>query len=54
MMGVAVGLATYESTAAIFEYHELPAARLKGETEPVRVFHAKAPRARFGTDLTRA
>ena len=27
--------------------------RLKGKAEPVRVFHAKAPRARFGTDLTR-
>ncbi len=26
---------------------------LKGKAEPVRVFHAKAPRARFGTDLTR-
>jgi class 3 adenylate cyclase len=52
-MGVAVGLATYEATAAVFEYEELPAATLKGKSEPVRVFHAKAPRARFGTDLTR-
>ncbi len=26
---------------------------MKGKAEPVRVFHAKAARARFGTDLTR-
>ena len=26
---------------------------LKGKSEPVRVFHAKTPRARLGTDLTR-
>jgi class 3 adenylate cyclase/tetratricopeptide (TPR) repeat protein len=52
-MGVAVGLATFEATAAVFEYEELQPAVLKGKAEPVRVFHAKAPRARFGTDLTR-
>ena len=52
-MGVAVGLATYEATAPVFDYEELEPATLKGKAEPVRVFHAKAPRARFGTDLTR-
>ena len=52
-MGVAVGLATYEATAAVFEYEELEPATLKGKAEPVRVFHAKSPLARFGTDLTR-
>jgi class 3 adenylate cyclase/tetratricopeptide (TPR) repeat protein len=52
-MGVAVGLATYEATAVVFEYEELAPAVLKGKSEPVRVFHAKASRARFGTDLTR-
>src|SRR6266508_2168160 len=52
-MGVAVGLATYEATAAVFDYEELRPATLKGKAKPVRVFHAKAPRARFGTDLTR-
>ncbi len=52
-MGVAVGLATYEATSAVFDYEELEPATLKGKAEPVRVFHAKAPRARFGTDLTR-
>ena len=52
-MGVAVGLATYEATAAVFDYEELEPATLKGKSEPVRVFHAKNPLARFGTDLTR-
>ncbi len=52
-MGVAVGLATYEATRAVFEYEELDIASLKGKSDPVRVFHAKAARAHFGTDLTR-
>ncbi len=52
-LGVAVGLSTYEATSAVFEYEELPLTALKGKSEPVRVFHAKTPRARFGTDLTR-
>jgi class 3 adenylate cyclase/tetratricopeptide (TPR) repeat protein len=52
-MGVAVGLATYEATSVVFEYVELGAAQLKGKAESVRVFNALAPRARFGTDLTR-
>jgi class 3 adenylate cyclase/tetratricopeptide (TPR) repeat protein len=52
-MGVAVGLTTYEATVSVFDYEELEPATLKGKTEPVRVFHAKEPRARFGTDLTR-
>jgi class 3 adenylate cyclase/tetratricopeptide (TPR) repeat protein len=52
-LGVAVGLSTYEATTAVFDYEELPLSALKGKSEPVRVFHAKAPRARFGTDLTR-
>ena len=37
----------------MFDYEELEPASLKGKAEPVRVFHAKAARARFGTDLTR-
>ena len=37
----------------VFDYEELEPATLKGKAEPVRVFHAKAARARFGTDLTR-
>jgi class 3 adenylate cyclase/tetratricopeptide (TPR) repeat protein len=52
-MGVAVGLATYEATAQVFDYRELEPATLKGKTDPVRVFHATRPRASFGADLTR-
>ncbi len=52
-MGVAVGVSTYEATAVVFDYEELEPATLKGKQAPVRVFHAKAARARFGTDLTR-
>ncbi len=52
-MGVAVGPATYEATAAVFDYTELEPATLKGKAEPVRVFHPKAPLARLGIDLTR-
>ena len=52
-MGVAVGHPTYEATGVVFDYEELEPATLKGKSDPVRVFHAKAPRARFGTDLTR-
>ena len=52
-MGVAVGLATYEATAPVFDYLELEPETLKGKAEPVRMFQAKAARARYGTDLTR-
>ncbi len=52
-MGVAVGLGTYEATQQVFDYEELEPATLKGKTDPVRVFWAKFPLARFGTDLTR-
>ncbi|MEA2579459.1 MAG: hypothetical protein QOE83_351 [Actinomycetota bacterium] len=54
VMSVVVGLGTYEATAQVFDYEEMEPATLKGKAEPVQVFHAKAPRARFGTDLTRA
>jgi class 3 adenylate cyclase/tetratricopeptide (TPR) repeat protein len=52
-MGVAVGVATYEATKVVFGYRELEAATVKGKTDSVRVFQPLAPRARFGTDLTR-
>ncbi len=52
-MGVAVGAATHDATAAIFDYVELEPAELKGKADRVRMFHALAPRARFGTDITR-
>jgi class 3 adenylate cyclase/tetratricopeptide (TPR) repeat protein len=53
VMGVAVGVATYEATEVVFDYEELDSAELKGKADAVRVFQPLAPRARFGTDLTR-
>ncbi len=53
VMGVAVGQATYEATKVVFDYEELESASLKGKADAVRVFQPTAPRARFGTDLTR-
>jgi len=53
VMGVGVGLATYEATAGVFDYTELEPVKLKGKSEPVRIFHAKAPMARLGIDLGR-
>jgi class 3 adenylate cyclase/tetratricopeptide (TPR) repeat protein len=52
-MGVAVGLAAYEATSAVFDYEELDSATLKGKSEPVRVFHARSSLARIGIDTTR-
>ncbi len=52
-MGVAVGLATYQATKAVFDYAELPPATLKGKAEPVRVYRPTGSRARLGTDITR-
>ena len=52
-MGVAVGVATYEATSVVFDYRELESAALKGKADTVRVYQPLAPRARFGSDLTR-
>ena len=53
MNGIAVGEATHEATASIFEFEELEPVELKGKAEPVRLWWAKAARSRFGTDVTR-
>jgi class 3 adenylate cyclase/tetratricopeptide (TPR) repeat protein len=52
--GVVVGEGTYAATKQIFEYEPLEPVTLKGKASPVPIFHAKATRGRFGTDLTRA
>ena len=52
-MGVAVGLSTYRGDFGGVRVRGVGSGVLKGKAEPVRVFHAKAARARFGTDLTR-
>jgi class 3 adenylate cyclase/tetratricopeptide (TPR) repeat protein len=51
--GVGVGQGTYAATKDIFDYERLDPVSLKGKAEPVAIFHAKAARSRFGTDLTR-
>ena len=52
-MGVAVGEDTWRATSQRFDYSELPPAVLKGKAEPVRVFHAIAPRSSLGVDVAR-
>jgi predicted ATPase/class 3 adenylate cyclase len=52
--GVLVGPGTYSATRQVFDYQALAPVVLKGKAEPVEVFQALAPRARFGTELTRS
>ena len=54
MGGVLVGPETYAATRQVFDYQALTPVVLRGKAEPVAVFQALAPRARFGADLTRA
>jgi class 3 adenylate cyclase/tetratricopeptide (TPR) repeat protein len=51
--GVAVGEGTYASTRDVFDYQALDPVVLKGKASPLSIYHARAARARFGTDLTR-
>jgi class 3 adenylate cyclase/tetratricopeptide (TPR) repeat protein len=51
--GVGVGQGTYAATKDIFDFGRLDPVTLKGKAAPVEIFHAKAARSRFGTDLTR-
>jgi class 3 adenylate cyclase/tetratricopeptide (TPR) repeat protein len=51
--GVGVGQATFDATKVVVDYEQLPPATVKGKARPVAVFHARAPLARIGTDLTR-
>ena len=52
--GVLVGRGTYAATRQVFDYQPLAPVVLKGKAEPVAVFQALAPLARFGADLTRS
>jgi class 3 adenylate cyclase/tetratricopeptide (TPR) repeat protein len=52
--GVLAGPGTYAATRQVFDYQALAPVVLKGKAEPVPVFQALAPRARFGTELTRS
>jgi predicted ATPase/class 3 adenylate cyclase len=48
---VAVSEQTYRTTSHVFEYDPLEPARVKGKSEPLALWQAKAVRIRFGTDF---
>jgi class 3 adenylate cyclase/tetratricopeptide (TPR) repeat protein len=52
--GVLVGEGTFRATAHTIEYQTAEPVVAKGKTEPVPVWEAVAPRARFGVDLEEA
>ena len=51
---VVVGESTYRATARVFDYEQLDPISAKGKSEPVAVWRAVAPRARFGSDVIRS
>jgi class 3 adenylate cyclase/tetratricopeptide (TPR) repeat protein len=51
--GIAVSETTFRATERIFEYEELEPAAVKGKTDPLALYRPLAPRARFGSDVTR-
>jgi len=50
--GVLVGESTFRATRDAIEYREAPAIDAKGKAEPVQVWEAVEPVARFGLDLS--
>jgi class 3 adenylate cyclase len=52
--GVAVGESTYRATARVFEYEALDLIDAKGKSEPVALWRAVRPTARFGSDVIRS
>jgi tetratricopeptide (TPR) repeat protein len=51
--GVAVGEQTYRATSRVFEYEPLAPVSVKGKTQPLALWRAKAARARIGSDISR-
>jgi class 3 adenylate cyclase/tetratricopeptide (TPR) repeat protein len=49
--GVVVGESTFRATEQLIEYRTREPVAAKGKAEPVRVWEAVAPRARFGSDM---
>jgi class 3 adenylate cyclase/tetratricopeptide (TPR) repeat protein len=49
--GVLVGETTYRATTHVIEYSEAEPVAAKGKAEPVAVWEAVAPQARFGSDV---
>ena len=52
--GVVVGEATFLATREVFDFETLAPVPLKGKARPVALWRARAARARFGIDITRA
>jgi class 3 adenylate cyclase/tetratricopeptide (TPR) repeat protein len=52
--GVAVGEGTYQATKRVFEFERLEAIVAKGKAEPVPVWRALRPTARYGSDVIRS
>jgi len=50
---VTVSDQTYRATDRVFEYERLPTASVKGKSEPLSLWRAKAARARYGSDIRR-
>jgi class 3 adenylate cyclase/tetratricopeptide (TPR) repeat protein len=51
--GIAISEATYRATERVFEFEELEPVTVKGKSEPLALYRPLAPRARFGSDVTR-
>ena len=51
--GIAVSEQTYRQTERVFDYEPLEPVQVKGKTEPLALFRPLAPKARFGSDVTR-
>jgi class 3 adenylate cyclase/tetratricopeptide (TPR) repeat protein len=51
--GVVVSEQTYRMTERVFEWEPLESVEVKGKAEPVAIWRPLAPRARFGSDVTR-
>jgi class 3 adenylate cyclase/tetratricopeptide (TPR) repeat protein len=49
--GIVVGETTYRATKDLFEYEPLEAVAVKGKAESLPLWHAIAPRRRFGVDV---
>jgi class 3 adenylate cyclase/tetratricopeptide (TPR) repeat protein len=54
MDAVAVSEQTYRATERVFDWEPLEAVQVKGKAEPLAVWRPVAPRARFGSDVTRS
>jgi class 3 adenylate cyclase/tetratricopeptide (TPR) repeat protein len=52
--GVAVAAGTFQATERVFEYEPLEAVSAKGKAEPVAIWRALTPVARFGSDVIRS